>query len=51
LFHGPGNLEHWAFLICTGVAYGWIRVACRSSAAAALAHAAYNLVLLLLGRP
>lgn len=50
LFHGPGNLAHWAFLIGTGLAYGWIRVACRSTTAAALAHAAYNLVLLLLAR-
>ncbi|HEY3615819.1 MAG TPA: type II CAAX endopeptidase family protein [Candidatus Sulfotelmatobacter sp.] len=51
LFHGPDNLAHWAFLIGTGVAYGWIRVAYRSTTASALAHAAYNLVLLLLASP
>jgi membrane protease YdiL (CAAX protease family) len=51
LFHGPGSLAHWAFLIGTGIAYGWMRVACRSTTASALAHAAYNLVLLLLASP
>jgi len=50
LFHSPANLAHWASFTGTGVAYGWIRVTSRSTTAAALAHAAYNLALFLLAR-
>ncbi|HWO32269.1 MAG TPA: type II CAAX endopeptidase family protein [Candidatus Acidoferrum sp.] len=50
LFHSPANLAHWASFTGTGVAYGWIRVTSRSTTAPALAHAAYNLALLLLAR-
>lgn len=50
LFHSPGNLAHWVSLSGSGVAYGWIRVTSRSTTAATLTHAAYNLVLLLFAR-
>jgi membrane protease YdiL (CAAX protease family) len=50
LFHSPANLAHWASFTGTGVAYGWIRVTSRSTTAAALAHATYNLALFLLAR-
>jgi membrane protease YdiL (CAAX protease family) len=50
LFHGPVNLAHWISFTVTGVAYGWLRVASRSTATAALMHATYNLALLLLAR-
>ena len=48
LFHGPTDLPHWVSFSVTGVAYGWIRVASRSTTAGALMHAAYNLSLFLL---
>ena len=50
LFHQPPNLAHWVSFTATGVAYGWIRVASRSTAAAALMHATYNLALFLSAR-
>jgi len=42
LLHQPGNLAHWVSLTGTGVAYGGIRVASRSTTTAALMHAIYN---------
>ena len=47
LLHQPSNLAHWVAFTATGVAYGWIRVASRSTTAGALMHATYNLVLFL----
>lgn len=47
LFHQPTDLAHWVSFTVTGVAYGWIRVASRSTSAAALMHATYNLTILL----
>jgi membrane protease YdiL (CAAX protease family) len=47
LFHQPANLAHWVSFTATGVAYGWIRVASRSTAAAAVMHTMYNLVVFL----
>ena len=47
LFHQPANLVHWVSFTATGVAYGWIRVASRSTTAGALMHATYNLALFL----
>ena len=47
LFHQPADVAHWVSFTATGVAYGWIRVASRSTAAAAVMHAMYNLVLFL----
>jgi membrane protease YdiL (CAAX protease family) len=47
LFHNPFSLSHWVSFSGSGVAYGWIRMTSRSTTAAALTHAAYNLVLLL----
>ena len=50
LFHSPANLLQWLLISGTGTAYGWLRVTSRSTTAAALAHAAYNLVLVLFAR-
>lgn len=50
LFHGPVNFVQWLVFSSTGIAYGWIRVTSRSTTAAALAHAAYNLVMVLAAR-
>jgi membrane protease YdiL (CAAX protease family) len=43
LLHQPGNQAHWYHLL--EQAYGWVRVASRSTTAAALMHATYNLAL------
>jgi membrane protease YdiL (CAAX protease family) len=45
VFHGPVDLAHWATLTATGIAYGWMRLASRSTMAPVLMHAAYNLSL------
>src|SRR5208337_3707890 len=50
LFHGPTNLVHCVSFTGTGIAYGWMRAASRSTMASALMHAAYNLVLFLFTR-
>ena len=47
VFHGPADLAHWVSFTATGAAYGWMRVASRSTTAPALMHAAYNLSLFL----
>jgi membrane protease YdiL (CAAX protease family) len=47
LFHQPADLAHWASFTATGAAYGWLRVASRSTAAAAVMHATYNLAVFL----
>ena len=47
LFHQPADLAHWVSFTATGVAYGWIRVASRSTTAGALMHATYNLAVCL----
>jgi membrane protease YdiL (CAAX protease family) len=44
-FHQPPTLLHFACLAVSGVVYGWMRVASRSTTAAALMHAVYNLTL------
>lgn len=48
VFHGPPNLAHCLTFMATGIAYGWMRMASRSTTAPALMHAAYNLTLSLL---
>jgi membrane protease YdiL (CAAX protease family) len=48
LFHGPTNLVHWGSFTAAGIAYGWMRVASRSTTAAAVMHGAYNLSLYLI---
>ena len=50
LFHQPADLAHWVSFTATGIAYGWIRVASRSTAAAAVMHATYNLAVFLSAR-
>jgi membrane protease YdiL (CAAX protease family) len=47
LFHQPADVAHWVSFTAAGVAYGWIRVASRSTTAAALMHATYNLAVFL----
>jgi len=47
LLHGPASLAHWFWFTATGVAYGWLRVASRTTTAAFFMHAAYNLTLFL----
>jgi membrane protease YdiL (CAAX protease family) len=47
LFHQPADLAHWVSFVVTGIAYGWIRVASRSTTAAAVMHATYNLAVFL----
>jgi membrane protease YdiL (CAAX protease family) len=47
LFHGPSDLAHWASFTASGFAYGWLRLASRSTTAAALMHATYNLTLII----
>ncbi len=46
LFHGPTDLTHWISFGLTGIAYGLIRVISGTTTAPAMAHSAYNLVLL-----
>ena len=46
LFHGPTDLAHWISLGLTGITYGLIRVISGTTTGPALAHSAYNLVLL-----
>jgi CAAX protease family protein len=48
LFHRPASPVHWLSFTATGVAYGWLRLASRSTMAPALMHVAYNLSLCLL---
>ena len=45
LLHQPSDIAHWITFTARGAAYGWIRVASRASAAAAVMHATCNLVL------
>ena len=45
LFHGPNDLAHWVSFAATGLGYGCLRLASRSTTAAALMHASYNLML------
>lgn len=42
VLHQPADLVHWLSFTATAVAYGWIRVASRSTAASAIMHATYN---------
>ena len=50
VFHGPLDLAHWVTLTATGIAYGWTRLASRSTTAPTLMHSAYNLTLYFLAR-
>lgn len=42
VFPQPADLAHWVSFIATGVAYGWIRMAARSTTAAVVMHSTYN---------
>jgi membrane protease YdiL (CAAX protease family) len=41
-FHQPADLVHWISFTVTGVAYGCVRVASRSTTTGALMHVTYN---------
>jgi len=44
-FHQVTSLAQWACFVGTGMAYGWIKTKSGSTTAAAIMHAAYNVVL------
>lgn len=46
-FHAPGNVTHWVWFTATGAAYGSLRLASRTTTAAAFMHATCNLTLFL----
>ena len=46
-FHAPLTPAQWAWFTVAGIAYGWMRLASRSTTAAALMHASYNFTLFL----
>jgi len=46
LFHGPPDFTHWVSFLLTGVVYSWLRAVSGATTAPAIAHSAYNLVLL-----
>jgi membrane protease YdiL (CAAX protease family) len=46
-FHGPKDLAHWAWSTATGIAYGWLRLASKTTTASAFMHATCNLTLFL----
>jgi membrane protease YdiL (CAAX protease family) len=49
-FHAPSDIFHWVWFTTTGLAYGWLRVASRTTTAPALMHVVCNLTLLLAAR-
>jgi membrane protease YdiL (CAAX protease family) len=46
-FHSPSDVAHWAWFTTTGIAYGWLRLASKTTTASAFMHAACNLTLFL----
>jgi membrane protease YdiL (CAAX protease family) len=46
-FHAPSDIIHWVWFMTTGLAYGWLRVASRTTTAPALMHVVCNLTLFL----
>jgi membrane protease YdiL (CAAX protease family) len=44
-FHSPGDITHWLWFTATGSAYGWLRLASRTTTAAAILHVTCNLTL------
>jgi membrane protease YdiL (CAAX protease family) len=46
VLHAPRDIAHAAFLLITGIVYGCIRVASRTTTLPTLAHGACNLILL-----
>ena len=46
-FHAPSDFMHWAWFITTGIAYGWVRLASKTTTASAFMHATCNLALFL----
>ncbi len=50
VLHQPRTAAQWAWVVTTGVAYGWIRLTSGSATASALMHIGYNSTLLLCWR-
>jgi membrane protease YdiL (CAAX protease family) len=46
-FHGPNDIAHWVWFTTTGIAYGWLRLASKTTTASAFMHATCNLTLFL----
>ena len=46
-FHSPSDVAHWVWFTTTGIGYGWLRLASKTTTASALMHAACNLTLFL----
>jgi membrane protease YdiL (CAAX protease family) len=46
-FHGPSDVAHWVWFTTTGIGYGWLRLASKTTTASALMHATCNLTLFL----
>lgn len=46
-FHSPGDVIHWVWYTATGLSYGWLRLASRTTTAALLMHVACNFTLFL----
>lgn len=43
VFHAPGDIIHWVWFSATGLGYGWLRVASRTTTAPAFMHVACKL--------
>jgi membrane protease YdiL (CAAX protease family) len=41
-FHSPNDVAHWAWFTTTGIAYGWVRLASKTTTASAFMYATYN---------
>jgi membrane protease YdiL (CAAX protease family) len=46
-FHSPSDVAHWVWFTTTGIGYGWLRLASKTTTASALMHATCNLTLFL----
>ena len=44
-FHSPGDVTHWLWFTTTGLVYGWLRLASRTTTAAAILHVTCNVTL------
>ena len=44
-FHSPGDVIHWLWFTATGFVYGWLRLASRTTTAAAILHVTCNVTL------
>ena len=49
-FHSPGDVTHWLWFTATGFVYGWLRLASRTTTAAAILHVTCNVTLFFVPR-